>query len=288
MSTDHIAGMAIRNSLIVSAGRHYGLSIATCVPADPQSKGGSEATVRVAKADLVPTDHNLRPGYASFAELERACTEFCERVNTREHRVMRRAPVVMLAAEKARLHPVPKVPHTMCFGQTRKVGPQSTISQSRRAVLGPVHREIEERVWARVHGPELIDVHVDEPAGPVEVARHALTTPGRPSIHDEHYPPRPPGAHRWLTAAAAVGASRVRRKMAEAVDLGKLHNQADVDEALSAAARSGRFGDGDLASILAHHAQSATVILFPGADALPAGEEQSLQRSTSSWKGIGA
>jgi hypothetical protein len=30
------------------------------VPADPQTKGGSEATVRIAKADLVPTDHNLR------------------------------------------------------------------------------------------------------------------------------------------------------------------------------------------------------------------------------------
>ena len=27
-----------------------------------------------------------------------------------------------------------------------------------------------------------------------EVARHPLTTPGRPSINDEHYPPRPAGA----------------------------------------------------------------------------------------------
>ena len=30
-----------------------------CLPADAPSKGGSEATVRVAKADLVPTDANL-------------------------------------------------------------------------------------------------------------------------------------------------------------------------------------------------------------------------------------
>ncbi|MBW3546580.1 MAG: cytochrome c oxidase assembly protein [Actinobacteria bacterium] len=44
------------------------MTVATCVPADPQSKGGSEATVRIAKADLVPTDHNLRPAYADFAE----------------------------------------------------------------------------------------------------------------------------------------------------------------------------------------------------------------------------
>lgn len=98
---------------IVAVGRHYGLSIATCVPADPQSKGGSEATVRIAKADVVPTEHNLRAGYGSFAELEGACEEFCDRVNTREHRVTRRAPVVMLAEERERLHPFPGVAHTL-------------------------------------------------------------------------------------------------------------------------------------------------------------------------------
>jgi transposase len=58
VSIDHVCGIAVRNPQIVDVGRHYGLTIATCVPADPQSKGGSEATVRVAKADLVPTAHN--------------------------------------------------------------------------------------------------------------------------------------------------------------------------------------------------------------------------------------
>ena len=71
MTVDHVCGIAVRNPLIVEVGRHYGLTIATCVPADPQSKGGSEATVRVAKADLVPTDHNLRDEYEDFAALER-------------------------------------------------------------------------------------------------------------------------------------------------------------------------------------------------------------------------
>jgi hypothetical protein len=86
VSVDHVCGIAVRNPQIVEVGRHYGLTIATCVPADPQSKGGSEATVRVAKADLVPTDHNLRPAYASFAELEAACEAFMAEVNTRPHR----------------------------------------------------------------------------------------------------------------------------------------------------------------------------------------------------------
>ncbi len=45
------------------------MTITTCVPADPESKGGSEATVRIAKADLVPTDTNLLDDYAVWAEL---------------------------------------------------------------------------------------------------------------------------------------------------------------------------------------------------------------------------
>ena len=126
MTVDQVCGIAVRNPPIVEVARHYGLTIATCVPADPQSKGGSEATVRIAKADLVPTDHNLRAAYADSQALEQACQEFCD-VNTREHRVTREAPVVLLAEEHERLHALPRLPHTLCFGQTRKVDRQSTV-----------------------------------------------------------------------------------------------------------------------------------------------------------------
>ena len=302
VSVDHVCGIAVRNPQIVSVARHYGLSIETCVPADPQSKGGSEATVRIARADLVPTEHNLRGEYADFGELEAACEAFCDRVNAREHRVTRRAPAVMLAEERGRLHPLPALPHTVCFGQTREVSWQSTISVG-GAIYSVPSTPVDERVWARSDGDELVIVHVDTPEGPREVARHALTTPGRPSIRDEHYPPRPPGAlerhpkassldeqaflaigpgaERWLVAAAAAGAVRLRRKLAEAVALAKLHGAADVDEALATAAAAGRFGDGDLAAILAH--RGARVIEFPAR----ATEQQSLQRSTRSWDGFG-
>ncbi len=303
VSVDHVCGIAVRNPQIVSVGRHYGLTVATCVPADPQSKGGSEATVKIARADIVPTDHNLRAAYEDFAALETACEVFCDRVNTREHRVTRRSPVVMLAEEQARLHPLPAVAHTVCFGQTRKVSWQSTISVG-GALYSVPSRLVDERVWARTNDSELIVVHADSPQGAREVTRHELTTPGRPSIKDEHYPPRPAGAierrpraqgadeqaflqvgagaEAWLIAAAAAGATRVRRKIAEAVDLAKLHGDADVDAALAVAARAGRFADGDLASILAH--QGGEVIEFPAR----ATEEQSLQRSTRSWEGFGA
>jgi hypothetical protein len=149
VSTDHVCGIAVRNPLIVAVGRHYGLTIASCVPFDPQSKGGSEATVKLAKADIVPTDHNLRDGYASFAELKQACSEFCERVNTRPHRVTRQAPAVMLEAERARLHPLPAAAHTLCFGQTRKVGWQATISVG-GALYSVPSVLIDRVVWVRV------------------------------------------------------------------------------------------------------------------------------------------
>jgi hypothetical protein len=76
VTVEHIAGIAVRHPDMAAAGRHYGTQITTCVPADPESKGGSEATVKLAKADLVPTTANLRDGYHSFAELrpKRRCS----------------------------------------------------------------------------------------------------------------------------------------------------------------------------------------------------------------------
>ncbi len=83
VSVDHVAGVPVRNQQIVVAARHYGVSVQTCVPADPQSKGGSENTVKIARADLVPTDHNLRDEYESMSELEVACETWMAEVNTR-------------------------------------------------------------------------------------------------------------------------------------------------------------------------------------------------------------
>jgi len=103
------------------------------VTADPESKGGSEATVRIAKADLVPTDANLRADYTCWAELVEVCDEFVEEVNGRVHRVTRRAPVEMLTEERQRLHRLPERPYTTVLGETRKMGRDpSTISRELR------------------------------------------------------------------------------------------------------------------------------------------------------------
>ena len=193
VTIDHVCGITVRNPTIVEVSRHYGLTIATCEPADPQSKGGVEATVRVAKADLVPTDHNLREQYCDWPALEAACEQFMADVNTRPHRATRQPPVVLLGQEHEHLHRVPRVGHTLCFGQTRKVSPQSTVSVG-EAIYSVSHELIGEAVWVRATAGEMVIVHTDSSDGPREVARHALTTPGRPSIKDEHYPPRPAGA----------------------------------------------------------------------------------------------
>ena len=86
VTAGHMAGIPVRNPGAVEFGRYYGLTVATCVPYDSASKGGSESTVKIAKPDLVPTDANLLPEYASFAELEAACLGFCGQVNARPHR----------------------------------------------------------------------------------------------------------------------------------------------------------------------------------------------------------
>lgn len=303
VTVDHVCGIPVRNAQIVACCRHYGLTVATCVPADPQSKGGVEATVKIAKADIVPTDHNLLCAYGSFAELERACRDFCARVNAREHRATRQAPAAMLAEERRFLHPLPASAHTLAFGETRRVSWQSTISVGGALYSVPLQL-VDERVWARVEGEELVVVYADAAEGPREVARHPLTTPGHPRILAEHYPPRPagalerrprprsgeeaaflalgPGAEAWLVHAAAAGTTRLRRKMAEAVDLAKLHGEAEAEQALATCAKAGRFADGDLAAVLYHQRAGAPAAV------VRASEAQTLQRSTAAWSGFRA
>jgi hypothetical protein len=114
-------------------------------------------------------------------------------VNTRRHRSTQEPPIFRLAEEHDRLHRLPRTPHTVCFGETRKVSWQSTISVG-GALYSVPHGLIDQRVWARADGEELAVIHADGTEGAKEVARHRLTTPGRPAIDDGHYPPKPAGA----------------------------------------------------------------------------------------------
>nr|MBA3310263.1 IS21 family transposase [Nocardioidaceae bacterium] len=302
VTIDHVARVAIRNPDMVAAAGHYGLSVVTCLPADAPSKGGSEATVRVAKADLVPTDANLLVDYADWAALETACAAFCDQVNTRAHRVTRRAPVEMLAEEQYRLHRLPEHPWTSAFGETRTVGCPQPMVQLDWCLYSVPHRLAGEVVWVRYHGDMVVITHVGSD-GPVEVARHERATPGNPRVDATHFPPAPEGPlHRtpvptnaaeaeflaigdgavlWLKEAGAIGATRVRAKMADAVAVAKLSGVEAVNWALGHAAVYGRFAERDLASIIAHRAAA------PDGATQRASEDHSLQAGTDAWKEFG-
>jgi transposase len=311
VTVEHIAGIAVRNPQLVAFAEHYSVVVHTCVPADPASKGGTESSVKISKADLVPKDTNLRGEYASFAELEAACVEFCEKVNTRPHRLTRRPPVEMLAEERARLHPVPAAPHTVAFGTTRVVPantPMVTFESGQYSVPHVLDGQslLGATVWVCTHGvgvdEQVVIVHVDDD-GPVEVARHHRATPGTPRINDEHFPDQPAGpldrrpraknsaesvfldlgegARLWLVEAAAAGTPRMRVKMAEALSLAKLFDPVEVDWALGHAAVHGRFTEADLSSILDHHATR------PAEGEHRASEDSSLTQGTSAWSRLG-
>lgn len=300
VTVEHVARVAIRNPEIVPIGRYYGTVVRTCMPADPESKGGSEATVRIAKRDLVPTAVNLREAYPDFASLVEACDAFMAEVNGRVHRETRRIPAEMLAEEQHRLHPAPERAFTAAFGQSRRVGKDATIQVDAVRYSVP-HTLIEDSVWVRFHGEDLIvTAMVDR--HPVEVARHVRSTPGNPSIDDAHYPqnsrgeriPKPttaaegeflalgPGAALWLQEAGESGVRHVRSKMADAVTLAKLHGATEVDRALGTAATVERFADGDLMAILSHQVEHDDV------EPTRPGEQHSLQPGTSAWSGFGS
>ena len=307
VTVEHIAGIPVRNALLAEFARHYSVVVHTCVPADPASKGGTESSVKLAKADLVPTDTNLRREYASFAELESACVEFCELVNRRVHRVTRRVPVEMLAEEKARLHPVATDPFTVAFGTTRVVPTNTPMVAFENGQYSVPHPLMAATVWVRVQGhgadEQVIITHLGAD-GPKEVARHRRATPGTPRLDDSHFPVQPAGAlerqprakttaeaeflglgegaRLWLVEAAAAGTVRMRVKMAAAVELARLFTPGEVDWALGHAAVHGRFAEADLASILDHHRHHQT----RGTEHR-AGENVSLTQGTSSWAQYG-
>jgi transposase len=303
LTLDHIARIAVRHPTMVEVGRYYGLTLASCVPADPQTKGGSEATVRISAADLVPTDANLLPSYSSLAEFRVACQQWCERVNARPHRATHCPPIERLALERERLHPVPAEPFTAAFGVTRGVGENVPVVQFEGGEYSVPNEYGGQTVWVRHQDDEIVVVHVGR-TGTHEIARWEPTVPGQPRHDPAHFGPPPegplhrtpraktadeaaflaigPGAQQWLVAAAAVGTTRMRSKMIAAVALAKIYSFEPVDRALAVAAELGRFGDEDLADLIRHQAAAR-----PG-QLRRLDELRSLQTGTSAWAGFGA
>ncbi len=165
-------------------------------PADPASKGGTESSVKISKADLVPKDTNLLAEYASFAELEAACETSARRSTP--------GPIGSPSGHRSRCSPrngpgciqLPAVPHTVAFGTTRVVPANTSMVTFESGQYSVPHALLGATVWVRTQGvgtdEHVVIVHVSDD-GPVEVARHAHARAGTPKINDEHFGPQPEG-----------------------------------------------------------------------------------------------
>ncbi|MFG2350918.1 hypothetical protein [Streptomyces phaeochromogenes] len=90
------------------------------------------------------------------------------------------------------------------------------------------------------------------------------------------------GAGRWLKEAGPVGATRIRAKMARAVELATVLGNDRVDQALGLAATAGRSADEDLLSIPGHIAD-----IKPVGEVVRADEAHSVQNGTIGWQALG-
>ena len=230
-------------------------------------------------------------------------------VNARVHRDHEAGPGRDARRRNApRLHPVPALPHTVTFGETRQVavntpmvtfeggsysvphqllGPDGVGAGARRRHATSGSSSCTSAAAARSRSPGT--------GGPSRAARRSTTPtsrtrpagalqPGTRAGNDAEaeFLALGDGAALWLKEAAAQGTSRIRVKMAHAVSMAKLTNPGRVDWALGHAAVHERFGEGDLASILAAN-------LDPDAPAAwRAGEDRSLTQGTAGWAALGA
>ena len=121
VTVEHVAGVAVRHPEMVAAGRHYGMPGRARVCRSTRSpRAASEATVRIAKADLVPTEANLRDGLPGHRRaLVAACDGVLRRRSTRRrHRETGAVPAERLLVERdAAASCCPSAPYAAALGR---------------------------------------------------------------------------------------------------------------------------------------------------------------------------
>jgi hypothetical protein len=295
VTVDHVAGIPVRNPAAVAFGRHYGLTVATCVPYDPASKGGSESTVKIAKADLrmraccraTGASRSWRqPAWGSASRStpgrtgspgasRRRCSARSCRGCTRSRRCRSPRP----GGDPPGGHDV--------AGDIRGRPVLGPAHPGRAAGLGPAARRpgrdhARRAGRPRRGGPPPGD-HSGQPAG----GRRAL--PARAAWRAE------PRAQSPLRRRSTVPGDRGRRTAVAGRGRRRGHCPGPGEDGADGAARrharsrrdrrrarpgrraAGRFADGDLASVVAHQAAAA-----PG-KASRAGEQATLAQGTSGW-----
>ena len=236
VTVEHVAGIPVRNPAAVELGRHYGLTVATCVPYDPASKGGSESTVKVAKADLVPADANLLAGVRQLRGAGGGVPGVLRRRSTpgrtgspggRRRRCWPRSGPGCTRSRRRRSPPRSGVTRTVdALSLVTFEGGQYSVPHQLAGQVGvgaPARRAGGDRPRrprrARRGGPAPGD-HAGQPAGrrralPAGAARRAEPHAEGPHRRRGAVPGASATAPaQWLAEAAAAGARRVRAKMA--------------------------------------------------------------------------
>ncbi|MCA1220212.1 hypothetical protein [Streptomyces sp. 8L] len=168
---------------MVTAGRHFGCPVFSCVPYGPELKDDAEATIRIAKADLVP--HGGEP--AVRLRLPRRSRgrlpELALTANTCRHRLTGQIPADRLDTQRATLY-VLQVEPALALVEEMMVGSDRTISFKpvRCSTRLPRHQCLVPFV------SDELSITAHQVRCPLEIWRHQLSTPGVPQTIVTRYP----------------------------------------------------------------------------------------------------
>ena len=209
VSVDHVCGIAVRNPQIVSVARHYGRDDRRrACPPTRRARAGRRRRCGSRRPTWSRPITTSGPPMRSSAELEAACEQWMAR---REHAAAPRhdgaAGDPPGGGARAAAPPPEGAAHGVFRGD-----PEGQLAVDdlggRCPLLGAARADRPAGVGsARRRGADR--VHADRPAGPREVARHGLTTPGRPAINDRALPAHARRAR--LSADPAPAQTRSRR-----------------------------------------------------------------------------
>ena len=304
ITIDQVCNLPVRNGKIVEFGHWYGTTIHTCTPYDPASKGGVENSVKIAKADLVPSRVNLREDYASFADLVQACRDWCQEKNTTVN-AYGFIPNTRLETERTHLKALPKQAYTVLAGQPRSVGTKTPMITFENASYSVPHTLMGHKVYVRCDRVQkkVVITHKATDGSTNHVATHPQCERGQTSIKDEHFPKGHPtgplnrvvkphsdieakfldigqGAHDFVTVAAAEGTTHLKKRISLILDLMPAWTPQQLDTALQRAATTKRLRLSDIESIL-HNCPDQ----IPQPTTIPH-IESSLAQGTSGWAQI--
>ncbi|PRQ10284.1 IS21 family transposase, partial [Corynebacterium sp. 13CS0277] len=271
-------GLPVKNPQMVEFLSRYGAKLLTCHPYDPETKGGVERSVAVAKEHLVPTQANLACEYASFAELVARCEQFVEEVNQREC-VRGLTPAQLLEREREFFSAVPQSSLVVSPSGVRKVGQRTPMVTFQGVQYSVPQRLLGQQVvvTSDPQNTTVVVMVIDDVTGQIEVvaehkvpADRAVTTvvddshfPGVPVVRGPaHHRPRATtaqeakflaygaGAERYVAACVDQGVSAVAVRCEKIMALTQGFSSQEVDAGLALAAQHQRLTVADVLSLI--------------------------------------